>query len=64
MFGYFIVIASIINNLKPKILIGTKFILEHKVKINFVKKIYIFRLALGLEVQSKTKTKLFLIVLI
>ncbi len=64
MFGHFIVIVNIINNLKLKMLIGTKFKLKHKIKINFIKKIYVFRLVLGLEVQSKGKIKLFLIVLI
>ncbi len=50
MFRYFIVIANIINNLKLKILIRTKFILEYKVKIDFIKKIYVFKLVLGLEI--------------
>ncbi len=50
MFKYFIVIVNIINNLKLKILIRTKFILKHKIKINFIKKTYIFKLALELKI--------------
>jgi hypothetical protein len=36
-------------------LIKTKFMLKYSIKINFVRKTYVFRLALGLEVQEKAK---------
>ena len=48
---------NIINFLKLNILIKTNFILKYSIKINFIYKIYVFKLALKLKTIKKTKAK-------
>jgi hypothetical protein len=55
-FMHFIILTNIINDLKLNMLIRIKFMLKHSVKINFVRKTCVFRLALELKVQREAET--------
>ena len=51
--GYFHVRADVIEGLGPKMLIGTNFIIEYRVKIDISLAIYTIRLVFSIKVQGK-----------
>ena len=48
--GYFYIYADIIKGLGPKMLVGTNFIIEYRVKIDISLAIYIIRLVFSIKV--------------
>ncbi|KAH6640100.1 hypothetical protein BKA67DRAFT_506665, partial [Truncatella angustata] len=55
--GYFNIRANVLLDLAPKLLLGTKFITDHGVKINFVKSITSFRSVFNIVVEGHVTRK-------
>ena len=51
--GYFYVYIDVIEGLGPKILVGTNFIIEYRVKIDISLAIYIIQLVFNIKVQGE-----------